>query len=117
MRQIDIYKEAHRQLSEAVPDSIAFDGFDMWQGPDHKFTGLCALVHRIAQVGGGGVHYLYGVLTRFAEDSEKILGRELHEEIFWFTEIEVDEPKARAERLEHLEKLIKLYEDDTSRDI
>lgn len=115
MRQIDIYKEAHRQLSEAEPVSITFDGFDMWQGPDLAFPGLCPLIHRIAKVGSVGD--LCEVLTRFAEDSEKILGRELHEGIFWFTEIEVDEPKARQERLEHLEKLIKLYEDEANRDI
>ena len=115
MRQIDIYKEAHRQLSEAVPVSILSIGFDIWRGPNYMFTGLCPLVYHIAKVGGVGD--LYGVLTRLAEDSEKTLGRELHDEIFWFTEIEVDEPKARAERLEHVEKLIKLYEDDTARDI
>jgi len=109
MRQIDIYKEAHRQLSEAVPVSLGFHFHDMWQGPDLTFPGLCPLIHRIAKVGSVGD--LCEVLIRFAEDSEKLLGRDLHEEIFWFTEIEVDEPKARAERLEHLEKLIKLYED------
>jgi len=40
------------------------------------------------------------------------LGRELDEELFWFTTIETDESKARAERIEHLENLIKLYEDE-----
>lgn len=115
MTQLDIYKEAHRQLSEAVPVSILFDGFDMWRGPDLTFPGLCPLIYRIAQV--GKADDLCGVMFRFAEDSEKLLGRELDDEIFWFTEIEVDEPKARAERLEHLEKLIKLYEDDTARDL
>src|SRR5690625_2585805 len=110
MKQVDIYKEAYRQLIEAVPVSISSDSFDMWQGPDYMFTGLCPLIYRI--VHAGNADGFLRVLKRFAEDSEEILGRELSEEMFWFIKIEVDEPKARAERLEHLEKLIKLYEDE-----
>src|SRR5690625_4687837 len=110
MKQIGIYKEAYRQLNEAVPVSIESNCFDAWCGPDYMFTGLCPLVYRIAkEVIGDG---LFRTVSRFVKDSKKILGRELHEEGYWFTKIEVDEPKARAERLEHLKNLIKLYEDE-----
>ena len=107
MTQLEIYKEALNVMRDARVLGVGYWEFG------YKFAGLCTLIYRIS------VPFLCdrsaAAEKQFVRDSERILGRGLPTEEYWFTEIEVDEPRARAERVEHLEKLIKLYEDDTSR--
>ena len=109
MRQIDIYKKALRVLEKARV-STSRRGYVYWTAETFHFAGLCKLLYDISLSSDK-------VTAWFKRDSEIVLGRELDEDDLWFTDMEDDEPKARAERLEHLEKLIKLYEDDTARDI
>lgn len=107
MTQLEIYKEALNVMREAQDQGRGYWEFG------HKFTGLYELVFWVS--------YSYGLsrakeaCVQLTKDSEKLLGRELRGYDYWFTEIERNEPRARAERIEHLEKLIKLYEDDTGR--
>ena len=107
MTQLEIYKEALKVMREARIYSIGYWEFG------YRFDGLCALIHRIADPlpcdGPSEAE------KQFVRDSERIIGRGLPTYAYWFTVIEVDEPKARAERIEHLNKLIKLY--DTTRDL
>ena|SRR5699024_1023259 len=102
MTQLEIYKEALKVMREARIR-------DRWHGEfGYEFAGLCALIHRIADPlpcdGPSEAE------KQFVRDSERILGRSLPTRAYWFTGIEVDETKARAERIEHLNRLIKLYE-------
>ena len=104
MKQVEIYKEALKVMRDARVHSIG------WWEFGYKFAGLCALIHRIADPlpcdGPSEAE------KQFVRDSERVLGRGLPPDDYWFTEIEHNEPKARAERIEHLKKLIKLYEDE-----
>src|SRR5690625_4134043 len=105
MKQVEIYKKALEVLKKA---EVSSGKLGFWTFETFLFVGLCPLIKDITSEDSR-------VLSRFKQDSEIVLCRKLHEGDFWFTEIEVDEPKARAERLEHLEKLIKLYEYETTR--
>lgn len=105
MRQIDIYKKALRVLEKARV-ATARRGFVYWTAETFHFGGLCKLIDDLSIASAE-------VISRFKRDSEVVLGKELDEDDLWFTCMEEDEPKARQERLEHLKKLIKLYEDGT----
>lgn len=108
MTQLGIYKEALKVMREArIRDRWH------WEFGWYAFSCLCTLVCRVSD--SYDRSRTGEVFRQFEKDSEKVLGRELSVGSFWFTEIERNEPEARAERVEHLEKLIKLYEDDTSR--
>ena len=109
MKQIEIYKKALRVLKKAKV-STSRRGYVYWTAETFHFAGLCKLIDDLSLSSDE-------VNVRFKRDSELVLGRELDEDDLWFTDMEDDEPKARQERLEHLEKLIKLYKDDTARDI
>ena len=102
MTQLEIYKEALKVMRDARVRSVGYWEFG------YEFAGLCALIHRIADPlpcdGPSEAE------KQFVRDSERILGRGLPADAYWFTEIEHNEPKARAERIEHLNRLIELYE-------
>src|SRR5690625_7508559 len=104
MKQVEIYKKALRLLGKARV-STAKRGFIYWTAETFHFAVLCHLIFDLSSSSDE-------VNVRFKRDSEIVLGRELDEDDLWFTDMEDDEPKARQERLEHLEKLIKLYEDE-----
>lgn len=104
MKQVEIYKKALRVLEKARV-STSRRGYVYWTFETFLFVGLCKLIDDISSSSDE-------VTARFKRDSEIVLGKELDEDDFWLTDINEDEPKARAERLEHLEKLIKLYEDE-----
>ena len=106
MKQLEAYKKALKAMEEAVVvrDDL---GFRYWDYSGVEFSGLCSLLQRVLLVDSYS-------LGQFTLDSEKVLGVESLPRLrFWFTHIEEDEPFARKERVEHLKKLIKLYEDET----
>lgn len=103
MKQIEIYKKALRVLKKAEV-STSRGGYTYWTFETFLFVGLCRLIYDISLSSDKATAW-------FKRDSEIVLGRELDEDDLWFTDMEDDEPKARQERLEHLGKLIKLYED------
>ena len=107
MKQLEVYKEALKVMEGArvVRDNF---GFRYWKYDEVEFAGLCSLLQGVLLVGSHS-------LGQFTLDSEKVLGVERLPRLkFWFTDLEVDEPFARKERIEHLKKLIKLYENGTS---
>ena len=110
MKQVEVYKEALRIMEKARATYNFRSGYTYWLVESYFFGGLCRLIDDLSLSSDE-------VTARFKRDSEKLLGRELDGDDLWFTTIETDEPKARAERLEHLQNLIKLYEDETNRDI
>lgn len=113
MKQVDIYKEALRILERAEVNTDKF-GYAYWVYEIYIFGALCILICDLSRSSSRVITQeviTQKVITRFKRDSEVVLGKELDEGGLWFTEIEEDEPKARAERIEHLKKLIKLYED------
>lgn len=107
MTQLELYKEALRILKDSK----------LWQSPSLRtkdfnhgafyFSGLCELLDRINFDNGRDVD---SSAMRFKAQSENVLGRELDEYTYWFTDIKTDENLAKSERVEHLENLIKLYE-------
>ena len=116
MRQVDLYKEALRQIRGA--EHLGPIGFyDAWRSESGDFKGLCTLISNIAWRSWGPRHperdssSVRALELQFRLDSEKLLGHELDTDKFWFTNMLTDEPKARKERVEHLKNLIKLYED------
>ena len=104
MIQLEIYKKALRLLEKARAASSSRSGYTYWMVETYLFGGLCRLIDDISMSSDK-------VTARFKRDSEIVLGKELDEDDLWFASIYTDEPKARAERLEHLKKLITLYED------
>lgn len=111
MKQVDIYKKALKVMEGAV--LVRNDlGITYWEYNGAKFSGLCYLIWVI--ILEVGITEAVEMELRFIEDSEKVLGNKLNDSKYWFTDIEEDEPRARQERIDHLEKLIKLYEDETS---
>ena len=102
MTQLEIYKEALKVMHDARAHGIGYWEFG------HRFAGLCELIRGIADPlpcdGPSEAE------KQFVRDSERILGGGLPTFAYWFTKIERNEPKARAERIDHLNKLIKLYE-------
>ena len=105
MKQLEIYKKALIVLEKSRAVHLSKSVFDYWTAETYFFGGLCRLIRDITSEDSR-------VLSRFKRDSETVLSRKLHENDLWFTSINEDEPKARQERLEHLKKLIKLYEDE-----
>src|SRR5690625_1057227 len=105
MKQIEIYKKALEVLKKARGAPNSRRVYAYWVVESYLFGGLCRLIDDLSLSSDE-------VTARFKRDSEKLLGRELDEAALWFTTIETDEPKARAERLEHLKNLIKLYDDE-----
>ena len=105
MEQVDVYKKALRLLEKARAASFPRSGCTCWMAESYLFGGLCRLIYDLSTRN-------YAVIRQFKRDSETVLGKELDEGVLWFTKIEEDEPKARAERIEHLKKLIKLYGDE-----
>ena len=104
MKQIEIYKKALRVLKKAEV-STSRRGYVYWTAETFHFAGLCKLIDDISTSSDE-------VNVRFKRDSEIVLGKELDEDDLWFTDIDGDEPKARAERIEHLENLIEMHEDE-----
>src|SRR5690625_346600 len=110
MKQVDIYKESLKVMEEArvVRDDF---GIPYWEYNEEEFAGLCTLLRVVLLVDSYS-------LGQFTLDSKKVLGvKSLSRLKFWFTCIDDCEPKARQERINHLENLIKLYEDGAGRDI
>lgn len=99
-----VYKKALRIMEEAKV-TTTWLGRVSWKFEMQHFWALCPLIRDI-------ISEDIRVLSRFKRDSEIVLSRNLLENDFWFTDIKEDEPKARAERIEHLKKLIKLYGDE-----
>ena len=104
MIQLEIYKKALRLLEKARAASNSRSGHTYWMVETYLFVGLCRLIYDLSLSSDE-------VTARFKRDSEIVLGKELDEDDLWFTDIDEDEPKARAERIEHLENLIEMYED------
>lgn len=104
MKQVEVYKEALRILDKARVAYCFRSGYSYWTVESYLFGGLCRLIDDISSSSDE-------VNVRFKRDSEVVIGKELDEGVLWFTKIEEDEPKAKKERIEHLKKLIKLYED------
>jgi|SRR5690625_3773926 len=104
MKQIEVYKEALRVLEKAEV-STSRGGYTYWTFETFLFVGLCRLIYDISLSSDKATAW-------FKRDSEIVLGRELDEDDFWFTDIKEDELKARQERIDHLKALIKLYEDE-----
>ena len=103
MKQVEAYKEALKVMEEA---GIVYNDFGIpyWEYDGEEFAGLCTLLKVVPTV-------VNCSLNQFVQDSKKVLGVESLPRLkFWFTCIDDDEPKARQERIEHLENLIKLYE-------
>ena len=103
MRQLKTYKKALEVLEKADITTNK-KGHVFWVFDIYYAGALCYLIRDISKNST--------VITQFRRDSEIVLGRELYEDDLWFTNINKDEPKARAERIEHLENLIKLYDDE-----
>ena len=119
MTQLEIYKVALRVMDNAKFEkevhpwwqaniNLSINGTTLDKGI--CFSGLCCLVWGI--IIASGSEESVKMELRFIEDSEKVLGNGFNDSKYWFTDMEEDEPKARAERIEHLKKLIKLYEDE-----
>lgn len=108
VKQLDIYKEAIRVLERAEVNTDKL-GYAYWVDETYIFGALCILICDLS--GSSSRVITQEVITRFKRDSEVVLGKELDEDDLWFTCINDCEPKARAERIEHLKNLIKLYED------
>src|SRR5690625_1176764 len=107
MKQLEAYKEALKVMegSEIVYDDF---GIPYWEYNGVEFAGLCSLLQLVPSVRCSSY--------QFVQDSKKVLGKaDLPRFGFWFTNMDDDEPKARGERLEHLEKLIKLYENERNK--
>ena len=104
MKQVEVYKEALRIIEKAKL-TITWVGYVFWKFETFCFWSLCPLIRDITSEDSR-------VISRFKRDSETVLSRKLREDDLWFTHINKDEPKARKERIEHLKKLIKLYEDE-----
>ena len=73
------------------------------------FNGLCRIIETLGEM-NGGLGYVSG--QRLKSESEAVLGIELSRGKYWFTRPSVDPEKAKQERIQHLENLIKLYEKD-----
>ena len=102
-KQLEVYKEALKVMEEAVVVRDDF-GIPYWEYNGVEFAGLCSLLQ--------GDLLVRCSSYQFVQDSKKVLDKaDLPRFGFWFTNMDDDEPKARAERIEHLENLIKLYED------
>lgn len=104
MKQAEIYKEALRIMEQAKV-TTTWLGRVSWKFETHHFWALCPLIRDI-------ISEDIRVFSRFKRDSEKVLGNKLNDSKYWFTDIKEDELKARQERINHLENLIKLYEDE-----
>lgn len=104
MKQLEIYKEALR-IMEKAKVTTTWLGYTYWMVESYLFWGLCRLIDDLSLSSDE-------VTARFKRDSEMTLGRKLYAGDLWFTHIKEDEPKAISERIEHLKKLIKLYEDE-----
>ena len=109
MKQVEVYKEALRILERAEVDTDKL-GYAYWVDETYIFGALCILICDTYRSSSRVI--TQKVITRFKRDSQVVLGKELDEGYLWFTKIEEDEPKARQERVNHLKKLIKLYEDE-----
>ena len=105
MKQLEAYKRALKVMEGAVVVRDNF-GFKYWKYNGVEFAGLCSLLQVVPTVVNCSSY-------QFVQDSKKVLDKvDLPRFGLWFTNMDDDEPKARAERIEHLEKLIKLYEDE-----
>ena len=104
-RQVEAYKEALKVMEEA---EVVYDGFgfSFWEYNGVEFAGVCTLLRVVPTLANCS-------LDQFMQDSKRVLGKEYLPRLkFWFTSLNKDEPKAKKERIEHLKKLIKLYEDE-----
>lgn len=107
MTQLEIYKEALNVMRDARVKGVG------WWEFGYLFAGLCGLIRRIDDsipCDSLPCDWPSKAEKQFVRDSGRVLGRDLPSDAYWFTEIEHNEPMARAERIEHLSKLIKLYE-------
>ena len=114
MTQLELYKEA----LDLIKKSIYIDEMSSWAisyktesglYTSISFNGLCRMIETLGEM-NGGLGYVSG--QRFKSESEAVLGIELSMGKYWFTRANVDPVKAKSERVEHLENLIKLYEKD-----
>ena len=104
MKQIEIYKKALKVMEKARVSTSRM-GHAYWTAETFLFVGLCRLIYDLSTASTEAT-------ARFKLDSEIVIGKELDEDDFWLIDINEDEPKARAERIEHLKKLIELHEDE-----
>ena len=120
MKQVDIYKEALDIMKGVNTDGYWGYGFyhETSIGEFH-FVGLCKLLSIIVDHSSKVDHNSNWVKLKnenvqndLLKDSEKILGKKLDKDSFWFINPKYNVDKAKKERIEHLEKLIKLYEDE-----
>lgn len=112
MTQLELYKEALRILKDSKLQQRPPLRIKEFNHGVFYFSGLCELLDRINYENGRDMS---ASDMLFKAQSEKVLGRELDEDTFWFTLIEDDTKLAKQERIEHLEKLIKLYENSSIR--
>lgn len=104
MKRIEIYKKMLRVLRGSEPKKIVFGSVYIYLVPsayhrktvgDFEFFGLCDLYKKL---GGNQV-------SEFVADAKKVLGSKARAGNYWFNT--QNSEKAKQERIEFLEKLIK----------
>ena len=104
MKRIEVYKKMLRVLRGSEPKKLVFGSVYIYFVPsahhrktvgDVEFFGLC---HLYRELSGNPV-------TEFVADAKKVLGGKARAGNYWFNT--QDAKKAKQERIEFLEKLIK----------
>jgi len=107
MKQVEFYKTVKNLLESAKASSMNIYWEVEIEGEPYYFDTL----HNLMVVLSNQTGYSWRLGQGYFDDSVRVLGKAMPIGESCFTSIRYNEPKARAERLEHLEKLIKLYED------
>lgn len=106
MTQVEFYKTAKKLMESAKASRMHVYWEAVIEGEPYYFDTLRNLTVGLSNTDG----YSWRLGQGYFEDSARVLGRSMPIGEGCFTSIRENEPKARAERVEHLEKLIKLYE-------
>lgn len=114
MTQLELYKKALEIMKGVNTDGYWGYGFyhETSIGEFH-FVGLCKLLSIIVDHSSNcGKLKNETVQNDLLKDSEKILGKKLGKDSFWFINPKYNVDKAKKERINHLKELIKLYENE-----